>query len=241
MDEMTGLPERRRMPEGLRDRLWAEIEPRLDALASDARSRRTMRAPLAVAASVIVLAAGLAIALPQLRGHDQGDRVTAGSASDARLVEQCIEVSHSSLRPGDWRAGARIDLPSGRDFLVIRNDTYAAVCGIDGGRILGLAEVPGKGTTAPTYEQLSAARPFDLIDRSPWPLQSPDTGTVYFGIATSDVIAVSIIGPDNSVTPAVLRDGTFAATNRYGGVNGTTLNRVRVTFKDGQVTERSFR
>ncbi|WP_143249794.1 hypothetical protein [Amycolatopsis sacchari] len=84
-----------------------------------------MRAPLAVAAAVVVLAVGLAVALPRL--GDRSGTVAVGSPEDARLVDECVQSSRDELPQGRWRAGARLDLDAENGFLVIRDDEYAAV------------------------------------------------------------------------------------------------------------------
>ncbi|WP_236792332.1 hypothetical protein [Amycolatopsis sp. GM8] len=235
MNETSDLPERRPMPEGLRDRLWDELEPQLETRGSGGRFR-TMRAPLAVAASVVVLAAGVAIALPQLRGHGNGDAViaVAGSPGDVQLVNECIQADHNELPPAqNWRAGARIDIDAENGFLAVRNDKYAVVCVLKNGNSTGLIQ----GTnTRDAYNALTAARPFDYL--APWNWNYPATESVHFGIATSDVIAVSIVGPDKSVTPAILRDGTFLAKTKFAQNSGQpTTSLIRVTLKNGQVIE----
>ncbi|MFD2420261.1 hypothetical protein [Amycolatopsis pigmentata] len=234
MNEGADLPKRRPMPDGLRDRLWAEIEPQLGTRTPDSRVR-TMRAPLAVAASVVVLAAGVAIALPQLRGQGHDDATIAvGSAGDVRLVDECLKTD----RPGRWRAGARIDLDAESGFLVLRNDEYAAVCVLKNGKPTGL-DATGVATNH-GYGELTAARPWDYFDS--WNNDYPVTESVHFGIATDDVIAVSLIGPDKSVTPAVLRNGTFLARTKFAESTGEpTTNHVRATLKNGQVIEGPFR
>lgn len=234
---MNDLPERRTMPDGLRERLWAEIEPRLGTRTPDSRFR-TMRAPLAVAASVIVLAGAGAIALPQLRGHGHGqdDDVTiaAGSPGDVRLVDECLKTD----RPGRWRAGVRIDIDAEKGFLVIRNDEYAAVCVLENGKGTGL-DAAGVATSH-GYDGLTAARPFDYIDS--WNNDDPVTESVHFGITTDDVTAVSLIGPDNSVTAAVVRDGTFLARTKFPESSGeASTNHIRAALKNGQVIQGPLR
>jgi hypothetical protein len=63
------------------------------------------------------------------------------------------------------------------------------------------------------YGNLTAARPFDYL--TSYNFDSPATESVHFGFATSDVTAVSLVGPDHSVTPAVVRDGTFLARSNF--------------------------
>jgi hypothetical protein len=238
MNETTGLPERRPMPEGLRDRLWADLEPQLETRVSGGRF--TMRAPLAVAASVIVLAVGVATALPQLRGQGHGDAViaAAGSPGDVQLVDECIRAGRNEFPPGSWRAGARIDIDSENGFMVIRNDEYAAVCVLKNGK--GTGTDPVGVNTRHVYGKLTTARPFDYLDS--WNRGTPATESVHFGIAASDVTAVSLVGPDNSVTPAVVRDGTFLAKTKFAESSSQPMtNHIRATLKNGQVVEGPFR
>jgi hypothetical protein len=70
--------------------------------------------------------------------------------------------------------------------------------------------------------------------------------SVQFGIAADDVVAISLVGKDGVVTPALLRDGTFAAKINNGEVCGSpdvpglppgTNNLVRATLKNGRVVE----
>ncbi|WAL66470.1 hypothetical protein ORV05_01200 [Amycolatopsis cynarae] len=238
MNETADLPEWRPMPEGLRDRLWDELEPQLETRASGGRFR-TMRAPLAVAASVVVLAAGIAIAIPRLRGHGQGEAVTAaGSHGDVQLVNECVQASHKRLQPAsNWRAGARLDVDSANGFLAIRNDEYAVLCFLKNGK--GTMLMEDSGNTRDVYSRLTAARPFGYLAPSNTNYSAPEA--VYFGITTSDVIAVSLVGPDNSVTPAILRDGTFLASTKSMEGNDQSASRIRATLKNGQVIEGSFR
>ncbi|MFD2418336.1 hypothetical protein [Amycolatopsis pigmentata] len=236
MKETVGLPEWRLMPEGLRDRLWVEIEPRLETRASDSWFR-TMRAPLAVAASVVVLAAGAAIGLPRLR--DQGGTVSAGagSPSDVQLVNECVQATHQKLRPAlNWRAGARIDVDPENGFLVVRNDDYAAICNLKNGKGEG---IDYSVETRQMYGNLSAARPVEYGYSSNFDYLAK--GSLHFGIVTDDVVAVSLIGPRNSATPAVVRDGTFLAETKFGEAGASPFNRIRATLKSGQVYEGPLR
>jgi hypothetical protein len=89
------------------------------------------------------------------------------------------------------------------------------------------------------YGNLTPARPFDYL--SSWNFTYLARGSVHFGIATSDVAAVSLIGPDGSVTPAVLRDGTFLAETKFAERKDRPTGRIRVTLKNAQVLEDSFR
>ncbi|GAA5156790.1 hypothetical protein [Amycolatopsis dongchuanensis] len=235
MNETPELPERRPMPEGLRNRLWAEIEPQLEERGPGDRFR-AMRAPLAAAAAVVVLAVGLAVALPRLGDH--GDTVPATSPEDARLVDECVQAAHGVLPPGRWRAGARIDVDAENGFLAIRDDQYAAVCVLKNDK--GVRLTPNEVSTRRVYGNLTAARPFDYLDSENF--DYPITESIHFGIATSDVTAVSLVGPDNSVTPGIVRDGTFAVRTKFPESSGEpTTNHVRATLKNGQVVVGSFR
>ncbi|GAA3528399.1 hypothetical protein GCM10022222_09300 [Amycolatopsis ultiminotia] len=245
MNDPDDLPEPRPMPESLRNRLWAEIEPQLETRASGSRSRM-LRAPSAVAASVVALAVGLAIVLPQFRDRGQDNVTGAGSPGagqpvnpgDLHLVRECVQAGQDVPDPASWRPGVRFDLDAENGFLVIRSDEYAAVCVLKNGKATRIEG--GVDTRRHVYGDLTAARPFDYL--SSWNWGSPVAGSVHFGIVTSEVTAVSLVGPDNSVTPAVVRDGTFAAKTKFAESSGQpTTNHIRATLKDGQVIEGPFR
>jgi len=231
MNETADLPEQRPMPEGLRDRLWAEeIEPQLEPPDSGNRFR-TWRAPLTAAAAVIALAVGVVFALPVLRG---GGGATAAAGPDMQLVNDCIHTSYAEVPSGSWRAGARLNLDATQGFLMIRSDEYAAVCDLSNGRPTGIM---GGVSTRHTYGNLTAARPWDYNDSD-----NLATESVHFGIAANNVAAVSLVGPDNSVTPAVLKDGTFIVRTKFAeDSNSYTSNRVKATLDTGQVIEGPFR
>ena len=229
MNESTDLPEKRPMPEALRDRLWEDIEPQLEPPESRFRS---MRAPLAVAASVVVLAAAVAITFSQLRGQDVG--VAAGP--DSQLVKECVQADHDvPTSGGSWRSGARIDLDSKNGFVAIRNDQFAAVCVIQNGKGVGI--MGGDVSTGHVYANLTAARPFDYLGSMNYPDES-----IHFGIAADNVAAVSVVGPDNVELPATLRNGTFVVRSKIGeNSDQTTTNYVRATMADGHVVGGPFR
>ncbi|WP_344855595.1 hypothetical protein [Amycolatopsis ultiminotia] len=163
---------------------------------------------------------------------------SAVETSDDEITRECVQAGQDVPDPASWRPGVRFDLDAENGFLVIRNDEYAAVCLVKNGKGTGIAG--GVDTRRHVYGDLTAARPFDYL--SSWNEGFPATGSVHFGIASSEVTAVSLVGPDNSVTPAVVRDGTFAAKSAFPeSVDEPTTNYVRATLKDGQVIEGPFR
>jgi len=230
MNETADLPEQRPMPEGLRDRLWAEeIEPQLEKPDSGNRFR-TWRAPLTAAAAVVALAVGAVFALPVLRGGG----ATAAAGPDMQLVNDCIHAPYTELPSGSWRAGVRLDLDATHGFLMIRTDEYAAVCDLSNGHPTGTV---GGVSTRHTYSNLTATRPWDYNDSDNLTNES-----VHFGIAANNVVAVSLVGPDNSVTPTTLKNGTFAVRTKFAeDSNSYTSNRVKATLDTGQVIEGPFR
>jgi hypothetical protein len=228
----TDLPERRPMPEALRDRIWDQIEPRLDTPDTDHRFR-SLRAPLAVAASVIVVALGVVLALPALRGHNGVGTAAGGNAPDA-LVNECVHTAPTISDPANWRAGARLDLDATHAFLVIRDDTAAAVCVVEQGKGTGLI---GDEAFTGVYGKLSAVRPFDYLTSMNYPAES-----IHFGIAASDVIGVSLVAPDNSTSPGIVADGTFIVRSRVGeNSNEPTTNFVDATLASGRHVQEPLR
>jgi len=221
---MNDIPERREMPEALRERLWAEdIEPQL-------APRHRMRAPLAVAASVVVLAVLVAIGLTQLRGND-----TNVASGQSQLVKECVRSTPNMPDPTSWRAGARYDLNSQLGFLVIRNSRTAAACVIENGK--GTGVIGGPPDSTDRYAQLTPERPFDYLTSMNYPKES-----VHFGIATGDVIGLSLVGPDNSVSPGVVADGTFIVRDTIGENSGQpTTNYVRATLANGKTVQGPLR
>lgn len=229
MNETADLPERRPMPEGLRDRLWADIEPQLAG--SDHRFRK-FRAPLAVAAAVIALAVGVVFALPALRDRDTV--AAAGSPGDMAMVNDCIDSSYETMPSGRWSLGARLDLDSSHGFVVIRSDEYAAICILTDGHPTGIM---GGVSTRHTYGNLTPARPWDYLSSDNFPTES-----IHFGIAANNVAALSMVGPDQSVTPTILKNGTFVVRTRFAESSGQyTSNRVKATLDSGQEIDGPFR
>jgi hypothetical protein len=224
---MNDIPKRREMPEALRERLWSEdIEPQL----TPRHRLGSMRAPLAVAASVIVLAALVAIGFTQLRGTDAN--VAAGQA---QLVKECVRSARNMPDPTSWRAGARYDLNSQLGFLVIRNSRTAAACVIENGKASGVVGGPPDATDL--YAALTPERPFDYLTSMNYPKES-----VHFGVATDDVVAVSLVGPDSSVSPGVVRDGTFIVRDDVPENSGQpSTNYVRATLNNGHTVQGTLR
>ena len=222
---MSDIPKRREMPEALRERLWAEdIEPQLTS------RHHPMRAPLAVAASVVVLVALLAIGFTQLRGND-----TNVASGQAQLVRECVRSARNMPDPTSWRAGARYDLSPQLGFLVIRNSRTAAACVIENGKASGVVGGPPDATDR--YAALTPERPFDYLTSMNYTKES-----VHFGITTDDVVAVSLIGPDNSVSTAVVADGTFIVRDNIGeNSNQPSTNYVRATLANGQTVQGPLR
>jgi len=222
---MNDIPKRREMPEALRERLWAEeIEPQLTS------RRHPMRAPLAVAASVVVLVALLAVGFTQLRGNDVN--VASGQS---QLVKDCVRNAHSMPDPTSWRAGARYDLNPQLGFLVIRNSRYAAACIIENGKGTGI--IGGTPDLTDRYATLTPERPFDYLTSMNYTKEH-----VHFGVATDDVVAISLIGPDNSVSQGVVADGTFIVRDNIGeNSNQPSTNYVRATLANGQTVQGPLR
>lgn len=220
MNEIDDLPEKQPMPAALRDRIWAEIEPQLEPPAS---RFRTLRAPLAAAAAVLVLALGVVVALPLLRGHDL--QVAAGP--DAQLVKQCLQAGDTVPDGETWRAGARLDLDPDHGYLMVRSDTAAGVCVIENGRGAGLI---GSEAFDGRYGRLTAARPFDYLTSD-----NLDTESIHFGIVAGNVVTLSLFSPDNVTTPGVVRDGTFIVRTKIPEQSQQpTTNYVKVTLADGR-------
>ncbi|MFI9380769.1 hypothetical protein [Kutzneria sp. NPDC052558] len=229
MNETADLPEQRPMPEGLRDRLWAEdIEPHLGSQPSRSHP---WRVPLTAAAAVVALAAGVVFAVPLFR--DSG--ATAASGPDMALVNACIHTPYTKLPPGAYRAAARLDLDATTGYLVIRDDEYAAICDLTNGiPTRSLGSVIG---THHTYANLTASRPWDYLSSD-----NRSTESVHFGIAAPNVAKVVLIGPDGSQTPTVLKDGTFIARTKFAEDSGNyTSNRIKATLDTGQEIEGPFR
>ncbi|MFC0548270.1 hypothetical protein [Kutzneria chonburiensis] len=224
---MNDIPKRREMPEALRERLWTEdIEPQL----APRHRFGSMRAPLAVAASVVVLAALVAIGFTQLRGTD-----TNVASGQSQLVKDCVRTTRNMPDPTSWRAAARYDLSSQLGFVVIRNSRTAAACVIENGKATGV--IGGAPGSTDLYGQLTPERPFDYLTSMNYPKES-----IHFGITTDDVVGLSLIGPDNSVSPGVVADGTFIVRDPIGENSGQpTTNYVRATLANGQTVQGPLR
>lgn len=225
MNETPELPERRQMPDALRDRLWSEqIEPQL------ATRSRSLRAPFAVAASVVVLAAAVAVAFTQLRGHDA--EVASGQSP---LVRECVRSGKNMPDPTAWRAGARFDLSPQLGFLVIRTNRTAAACTIQNGHGTGL--IGGTPEDTDLYSQLTPDRPFDYLTSMNYAKEH-----IHFGIATHDVATIDLLGPDNSVSPGVVGDGTFIVRDNIAeDSNQPSTNYVRATLNNGRTIQAPLR
>ncbi|QUQ68656.1 hypothetical protein [Kutzneria sp. CA-103260] len=228
MNETADLPEQRPMPEGLRDRLWEEIEPQLEV---PGNRFRTWRAPLTAAAAVILLAAGVVFALPLIRG---GGPATAAAGPDMQLVNDCIHTPYAEIPSGSWRAGAKLDYDSKLSYVVIRSDEYAGVCVLTNGKPTGIM---GGVSTRHTYGNLTASRPWDYLSSDNF-----DTESIHFGITAGNVAQVALVGPDKVAVPTTLKDGTFIVRTKFAeDSNSYTSNRVKATLDTGQVIEGPFR
>ncbi|MEU4518865.1 hypothetical protein AB0F52_09110 [Amycolatopsis sp. NPDC024027] len=243
------LPPDRPMPDHLRDALWGRVMPELAV-----PRRRTASAPVTVAAAVGVLAVGAAAVFGPVR--DTGRNSTAvpvGTGSEApaqaqpapdpgdvKLVRNCVNatLAYGIAVPDreSWRPAAKIDTDTPHGFLVIRNDKAAAVCIIDDGKAVGMmgADVEEMAGRRIGYAKLTAERPFNCFTG----IAGLNEPTFRFGIVTDDVTAVSLVGPDNSVHPATVRDGTFAVKiNDAGRIPGSTSYRARMSLKNGHDIE----
>lgn len=247
MNNNLDLPADRPMPDALQEGMWTRLMPEL-AAAQAGRHRRSRSLPVSVAAAVGVLVVGGVLMFGPLRdsgpvGSGSRHVVPAADPADVKLAKDCVQATIASgvawPDPDSWRPGAKLDTDTPRGFLVIRNDKAAAVCMVSGGTTSGILAADGawvEGRARHNYANLTATRPFDYF--SGWNESSPSYQSIQFGIATDDVIAVSLVGQNNSETPAVLRDGTFAAkieNREYCGPS--TSNQVRATLGNGQIIE----
>ncbi|WP_020646461.1 hypothetical protein [Amycolatopsis balhimycina] len=259
MTDDSDLPRDRPMPDHLRYALWARLEPEL-AASRDGERRRKPGKPWVAAAAVGVLAVAAAAVFgpaPDAGPSTTAVPVGAGSGSlalgkpatptpapgEMKLVRDCV---NATLAEGiavpdreSWRPAASVDTDTPHGFLVIRNDKAAAVCIIDGGKAIGMmgADVNDMTGRRGGYAKLTAERPFDPFTGLSG-LHEPE---FFFGIVTDDVTAVSLIEPDNSVTPASLRDGTVAVKGSErpfssGETDHFTFH-FRVTLKNGNVLD----
>ncbi|MGW6442851.1 hypothetical protein [Lentzea sp. NPDC055074] len=253
MDADIDLPADRPMPVELRERLWERLRPEV-AASLTGRGRRSVVLPLSAAAVVGVLVAGGVLVL----GQDDPSRrvVPASDPADVRLAHDCVATTAASggevPDPESWTPGVKIDASTGSgngapwpEFLMIRNARAAAVCLVAGSSTGGItgadaAEMRGRGKHG--YATLTAARPFDYTDA--WNFL--DGTSIQFGITTDDVVAVSVVREDGTVTPALLHDGTFAVKIDRGelcgrsgdpGATPAASNVLRATLRDGRAVE----
>jgi hypothetical protein len=249
MNNDVDLPADRPMHDDLREHLWERIRPQVEATLSG-RRRRSVAMPLSAAAAVGVLVAGGVLVFGPV--GTPGRVAPAADPAEVQLAQDCVNTTIADgvdvPGPKSWQPGVKIDagvVDGWSEFLVIRTDRAAAVCLVSGrttGGITGpdVSEMEGRGRHS--YANLTVARPFDYFDA--W--NFPDGGSIQFGIATDDVVAVSVVRQDNTVTPAVLRNGTFAVHIDSGELCGRPVypdtppaasNLLRVTLKEGQVVE----
>jgi hypothetical protein len=244
---MIDLPPDRPMPEQLQDTLWARVMPELAS-----PRRRKPGAPLMAAAAVGVLAVGAAVVFGPVR---DGVSVDTGSQSpgqavqpvaptpdpaEVKLVKDCVNatLAYGTAVPDrdSWRPAAKIDTDTPHGFLVIRNDKAAAVCVINDGKATGMmgADVETMAGRRIGYAKLTAEHPFNCFTG----VSGLGEPTYLFGIVTNDVTAVSLLGPDESMHPATVHDGTFAVKIDDGGrVPRNVDYRVRASLKNGHVID----
>jgi len=97
--------------------------------------------------------------------------------------------------------------------------------------------IMGGVETRHVYGNLTAARPFDYLSSMNYPGES-----IHFGITTGDVKSVSLVGPDNSVRAADVKDGAFVVRTPFAeDSNQPTTNHVRVTLTNGRTVTGPFR
>jgi hypothetical protein len=249
MDDIE-VPANRPMPDDLRDYLWNRLEPQVAATLAG-RRRRPLALPLSAAAVAVgALVGGVLVFGPA----GAPERVLPpADPAEVRLTQDCVNATIASGTevpdPESWRPGVKIDIDDA-DFqwsenLVIRNDKAAAVCLVSGratGGITGADTARLEGRGRHSYANLTAARPFDYIDA--W--NFPGGESIEFGIATDDVVAVSVVREGAVVASALLHDGTFAVKVDGGEMCGRSAepggqpvasNLIRATLRDGQVIE----
>ncbi len=246
MTNNLDLPADRPMPDDLQDDMWSRLVPEL-AAAQAGTHRRSRSLPVSVAAAVGVLVVGGVVVFGPLRdsgpvGSGSQHVVPAADPADVKLAKDCVRATIASgvavPDPDSWRPGVKIDTDTPNGFLVIRNDKTAAVCLVSGGTTRGTMAGDVTFTGRHNYAHLTAARPFDYFSAWNFDASNMTVASIQFGIATDDVTAVSLVGQDNTVMPAVLRDGTFAAKIGNGEHCGSpTSNQVRATLSNGQVIE----
>ncbi|MEO6086359.1 MAG: hypothetical protein ABIQ18_24920 [Umezawaea sp.] len=249
MDDVE-VPANRPMPDDLREYLWNRLKPQVAATLAG-RRRRSLVLPLSAAAVAVgVLAGGVLVFGPA----GAPDRVLpAADPADVRLTQDCVNATIASgvevPDPESWRPAVKIDLDDDgfqwSEGLVIRTDKAAAVCLVSGratGGITGPDTADLEGRSRHNYANLTAARPFDGFNA--WNI--PSGGSIQFGIATDDVVAVSVVREGTVVASALLHDGTFAVKIDSGEMCGRSVepggqpvasNLIRATLRDGQVIE----
>lgn len=249
MNNDLDLPADRPMRDDLQEHLWERIRPQVEATLSG-RRRRSVAMPLSAAAAAGVLVAGGVLMFGQV--GTPGRTAPAADPADVQLAQDCVNTTIADgvdvPDPKSWQPGVKIDVDvvnGWSEFLVIRTDRAAAVCLVSGrttGGITGPDVSAMEGRGRHSYANLTVARPFDYFDA--W--NFPNGKSIQFGIATDDVVAVSVVRQDNTVTPAVLRNGTFAVQIDSGELCGRPVypdtppaasNLLRVTLKEGQVVD----
>lgn len=243
MADDLNLPPERPMPDLLKESMWNRLVPELRA-----RRRRKLGLPLAVAAGVGGLALGAALVFSPVHDASPGvTRVPVGAklgTSDARALKACLDSSPSFgvalSDPGSWRSTLRVDQDAERGYLVIRNASLAAVCVLDHGqgsdRNSGLMVTDNRDWVhgRESYAFLNAARPICGFSS----VVNPRQPSVVFGVASPDVAKVELYGPDDAMTPALLKDGTFVVKFVEGDSPHDDYSRkFRVTMRDGQVRD----
>ncbi|SFO09680.1 hypothetical protein [Amycolatopsis rubida] len=244
MADDLNLPPDRPMPDLLKESLWNRLVPELRA-----RRRRKLGLPLAVAAGVGALALGATLVFsPVYDASPDSTRVPAGArpdSGDTQLLKACLDSAPSfgAVLPdrGSWRSTLKIDQDEKRSYLVIRNASLAAVCVLDHGQGSGPDDQnAGLMVTDARdwihgregYACLNATRPICGFAS----VVNPGQPSVVFGVVSPDVAEVELYGPDDSVTPAVLNDGTFVVKFVEDDSPHDEYNRkFRVTMRDGQV------
>jgi hypothetical protein len=188
---------------------------------------------LAATAAIGALTVGGAMAFAAVPGTATGAQVTSAATGDAKIMLECLAAGEVA-NPGAWRPGARLNTDATHGFLVVRTDQNAAVCVVESDHGTGLM---GGVIDNHNYGKLTAQRPFDYLTSMNYPHQS-----VHFGISTSDVTGVSLVGPDGQQTAATVKDGTFAVLAKDGeNSEDSTTNHIRATLANGQVIAGPFR
>ncbi|HTI23461.1 MAG TPA: hypothetical protein VL652_20870 [Kutzneria sp.] len=190
---------------------------------------------LAATAAIGALAVGGAVAFAAAPGTATGTatQATQAATGDAKIMLECLAANEVGNR-GAWRPGARLNTDATHGFLVIRTDKNAAVCVVENDHGTGLM---GGVIDNHDYGKLTAQRPFDYLTSMNYPHQS-----VHFGISTSDVTGVSLVGPDGKSAAATVKDGTFAVLAKAGeNSNEPTTNHIRATLANGQTVDGPFR